>query len=218
METRVFNRDGRTRSEQYRDGFVLRAELVHADFLGEVEITEHLAPCDDWHAQKRTHGRVVWRETVALRVVVDVGCPNGRRLADHEAEQPTAAREVPDRITLGLTDPRRYELDQRGAVGTQDAQRRITCSHNLPGGIDDPLEHALQGMLGENLHTGCEQALEPLAYSRNLDALSSLGSASAGRESGLSLRQKSLHGRVEDLASDRCIISSSYALCHGYLP
>src|SRR5207247_5435888 len=150
-------------------------------------------PGHDRHAQKRTHGRVVWREAVSLRMAVDVGCPDGRRLVNHEAEQPPSAGEVPDPVPLGLTDPRRYELDQRGAIGTQDAQRRITRSHHLPGGIDDPLEHALQGMLREDLDPRCEQTLEPLADSRDLGDPSSLGCAPAGWASRASLRQASPH-------------------------
>src|SRR5207244_9821045 len=111
---------------------------------------------DDRHAQKRTHRRMVRRETVALRVTVDVRGPNGRRLADHEAEQPTSAWEVPDPVPLGLTHPGRDKLGQRRAVGTQDTQRCITRSYHLPGGIDDLLEHPLQGMLREDLDPGCE--------------------------------------------------------------
>jgi len=123
---------------------------------------------------------MVRRETVALRVTVDIRGPNGRWLADHEAEQPTSAWEVPDPVPLGLTDPRRYELGQRGAVGTQDTQRCIPRAHHLPRGIDDPLEHALQRMLREDRDPGCEQTLEPLADPRDLGDLSSFGYASAG--------------------------------------
>src|SRR2546422_10843171 len=200
VEARVFNRDRRTRSEQHRDRFVFHAELVHADLFGEVEIADHLAPGADRHAQKRTHRRVVRRKTVALRMAVDVRGPDGRRLADHEAEQPTSAWEVPDPVSLGLTHPRCYELAQRGAVETQDAQRRITRSHDLPGGINDSLENSLQGMLGEDLDPGCEQTLEPLADSRDLGDLSPFGSASAGWASGASLRQGVPPSQVEAVA------------------
>src|SRR2546425_530088 len=143
---------------------------------------------------------MVRRKTVSLRVTVDVCGPNGRRLADHEAEQPTSAGEVPDPLPPGLTDPRRHELDQRGAVGTQDTQRCVARSHDLPRAVDDPLEHALQGMFGEDLDPGAEQTLEPLADARDLGGLGPPGSAAAGRASGASLRQGVPPYEVEALA------------------
>jgi len=130
-------------------------------------------------------------------MAIDVCRPNRRRLADHEAQQPTSAWKVPDPLPLGLTNPRRYELDQRVAIGTQDAERRVARSHDLPRGIYDSLEHALQGMLGEDRDPGSEQTLEPLADSRDLGGFGS--SAAAGRASGASLRQGVPPSEVEAL-------------------
>ena len=78
-------------------------EVVAALLLGQVEVPVGDAAEHDRDAEERLHRRVVAREADRARVVGEVVQPQRARLADEDAEDPAAARQVADRrVRLGV--------------------------------------------------------------------------------------------------------------------
>ena len=72
METGVLNGDPGRNSQGLSECLVLVAELVSADFVGEIEVAVDHRSDSDGDAEEGFHGRVVRRESVAVGMSAEI--------------------------------------------------------------------------------------------------------------------------------------------------
>src|SRR5437588_4177852 len=99
-------------------------------------------------------------KTVALRVAGDVGRANWLGFADHVTKQPATAGEIADLLARSFVQTRGDELHECLAVLTQDAERGVLRSHDLPRRVDNLLQHMIEIVTGEDRDARGQQALE----------------------------------------------------------
>ncbi len=168
VQARVLDRDGGLRGQQMRELLVLGGEVPALRLLGQVEVAVGDPAQHDRDAEERAHRRVVPRESDRTRVVRDVVHPERSRIHDQDAEQPTAARQVADRL-LGLhVDPRRVEGFE-AATGTVDhAERRVPRLGEVGGRLDDVLQQGVERQLRVERDPGVDQPSKPPLLCRRL--------------------------------------------------
>ena len=66
------------------------------------------------------------------------------RIADQDAEDPTAVGEVADALPRLLVDTGRQEALECAPGRVDDTERRVLRARQLGGGLDDPLEDAVE--------------------------------------------------------------------------
>ena len=83
--------------------------------------------------------------------------PQRLRVADQDAEDPAAARQVADRgVRLGV-DSGGDEALERRAAPVDHAQRRVARAGQLGGRLDEPLQQRVERELGRQGDAGLDQ-------------------------------------------------------------
>ena len=167
VQPRVLDRDGGLRREQRDDLLVLVREVGAALLLGQVEVPVGDPAEQDRHAEERPHRRVAGREADRARILARCrAAAAGCGVADQDAEDPAAARQVADRrMRLGV-DARGDEALELRARRIDDAERRVAGPGQLGSRLDQPLEQRLERQLGAERDAGFDETLEGRSPSR----------------------------------------------------
>src|SRR5919106_1193731 len=128
--------------ERFDQRLVIVAELGCILLVGEVQAPDDLAGDSDGHPQERVHRRVVGREAVALRMRGDGPNPVRAVLADDQAQQDMATRQIADGASLVGADPAGDELGDQALI-VDDAERRVLGGDQLADAVDDQLQDLL---------------------------------------------------------------------------
>ncbi len=158
VEPGILDRDARLRGEHENSLFVLLGELRCALLLGQIDVAEDLAAGDDRGTEERPHRRVVRRESVAPRVLGDVGDPDWRSIRppmDQDAEDAVSDRQIPDRLSLLGRKPGRDEVGQPSLF--DHAERTVARARDLGRELDDALQHRREGELRRQDEAGPDQ-------------------------------------------------------------
>ena len=119
---------------------VLLRELRPTLLLGQVEVSVGDAAEHDRDAEERLHRWMVGGKPDRERVLRQVGQPQSLGLADQDAENAAAARQLADRFVGGSVDSGRDEPLELGTAPVDHAQRRILGAGELDRRLDDALE------------------------------------------------------------------------------
>ncbi len=145
--------------EHDRDLFVLVAELVSADLLGEVQVADGSLSAVDRHAEKGVHRCVMrWHpgELGMRRKVLDA---DGTRVGDEQAEQSVTRGWLPQLCPLGIVDAARDEPLQMITVCVQHTQRGEPGPDHHAGRFHDLRQHGVELVLGGNSDPGSAELL-----------------------------------------------------------
>src|SRR5437667_8849880 len=93
---------------------------------------------------------MVWRETEASRIGLDVVDPERSSLADDQTEEAGTAGQIADTLSLGPRDPAGDESLETVAAVVEDSERRVAGLDKDPDAVDDELEHAFDRKHGRD--------------------------------------------------------------------
>src|SRR5919202_1076949 len=120
----------------------------------------------DDHHSRRDEGAPALRDELEdpleVRLVADVVQAQRPRIADQDAEDPVAARQVPDGTVGLLVDAERDEPLETLAAVVEDAERGIPRARELLGDLEDTVQEPLDIELGYERTPHIEQAEEAL--------------------------------------------------------
>jgi hypothetical protein len=145
---RVVDRDRGPVGEHGDRGEVARAERP-ARLLGQVEIAPRLPADEHRHAEERVHRRVPRRQPEGARMRAEVVEDDRARVLDQQAEDAAPARELADRRARLGAHARGQEALKPPPAGVEHAERRVAGAGQLPGHVDEPLQHHLEVELGD---------------------------------------------------------------------
>jgi hypothetical protein len=145
-------------------------EHLDRGLVGEVEAADHLVTNQDRHAQERAHRRVVGREAVAVRVLAQVGQPQGLGVDDEQPQDAVALGQVTDGGMSLLVDADRDELRQPRSFVVEDSQRAVASVDEVDGGLHDALQHGGQVEVAAHREHGVEKLAEAAGTCEPADA------------------------------------------------
>ena len=163
VQAGVVDRSGRPLGEHHHGLLVLLGELSSALLLSQVQVAPGLAADHDRNAQEGPHLGVAHREPVALGVLANVGQPQGTRVVDQYPEDAASARKVANRTLRGAIDPDREEAFELLTRLVEHAERRVPGAGDLAGFPEDPVEHRLSVVLGDQVSPDAQQSPDLLA-------------------------------------------------------
>ena len=139
VEAGVLDRDARMQRERLDQRLVIGAELGRTLLVRQVQTPDDLALDSHGNAQERLHRRMFGREAEALGVGGDGRDPIRPVLPDDQPQQPSAAGEVADGLSLLVADPARDELGDQPRL-VDNAESGILRGDELADPIDDELQ------------------------------------------------------------------------------
>ena len=183
VEAGVLNGDARSDRQGLSECLVLVAEIVSADFVGEIQVAVDHRTDSDGDAEEGFHGRVVSGESVAVGMGAEVLEAQWCGIGDQHAEHPSSGRAGTDRLFLGVAQSngdKRLEASPcliehtEGAIASVDER---TClfdevaeqDRKLDGGFDheDGVDETQE--LGRILNVVIRHGLNR-SYQRRLDS------------------------------------------------
>ena len=90
-----------------------------------------------------------------------VGEPQRSGVLDQHAKHPTAARRIADLSACLLIDSPRDEALQPGPLHIEHTERRIAGARDLPGGLQDEVEHLVRIQLRHERAADLQEAAHP---------------------------------------------------------
>jgi hypothetical protein len=106
------------------------------------------------------------REPDRARVLGDVGEPHRAGLAEDDAEDAAPAGLVADRRACLLVHPGREEALESRAGRVHDRERRVLCTRELGGGLDDALQQGVERELRAEGDPGVDEEPESVRVGR----------------------------------------------------
>ena len=164
----VLDRDRGLGGEQRDELLVLGGEVLAALLLGQVQVPVGDAAEQDRHAEEGAHRRVVRREADRARVGGEVVQAERLRVADQDAEDPAAVRQVADPLVCLVVDTGRQEALERAAGAVDHAQRGVLRAGQLGGGLDDPLQDRVERELRRDRDSGVDRSAPAVFHGTRL--------------------------------------------------
>ncbi len=159
---RVLDSHGRLGGEQLGEFLVLAAELLGADLLGQVEVTEHAMSGADRDTEQGAHRRVVVRETGELGMELQIPQANRLGAAEHDPQGATAGGPVADSFGDFFVDAGVKEALQRSTGAVEHPEGGVARLDDLAGGVDQRLQHLVEGKAAVERHADAHEGLEAL--------------------------------------------------------
>src|SRR6266496_3435584 len=98
------------------------------------------------------------RESDGPWIVCDFVKPQGRCVADENAEDASASRQVADLAPRLLVDACRDEALEPCTCGVDHAQRRVPCTGQLRRGLDELLQQRVERELRRERDAGLDRS------------------------------------------------------------
>ena len=102
VEAGVLDGDPRCDRQGLSECLVLVAEIVSANFVGEIEVAIDHRADSDGDAEEGFHGRVVSRESVTVGMGAEILEAQWCGIGDEHAQHPSSGRASTDRLFLGV--------------------------------------------------------------------------------------------------------------------
>src|SRR5207253_1570190 len=142
--------------------FLIRLVELSSTLVGQIQVSPRLAADQDRDAEERGHRGMARRKAVGPNVLGDIRQAQRLGLRDQQPKHAATARKVADQLSKVGIDPRSDEVGEVLALVVEDTDRRKSGAREVPGYLQETLEHVLQLTLGDERARGLGQPAEPL--------------------------------------------------------
>ncbi|MCG3141000.1 MAG: hypothetical protein HDKAJFGB_02152 [Anaerolineae bacterium] len=206
IQLRVLNRDGGLRRKHFQHLLVLERKFGHApfhiQFVAHVQIANDAPFETNRHAQKRSHYRMMFRETDRAFIRANVGHAQRRPFGNQYAQQTVSARRFAQTRARFGRQTRRHELFNRFTVERQHAQRAIARIRQFAREVNHFLQDDIQIQFSRQRHRRVVKQSELLRVLARFQLLQVNDAKNPQRE----------HGRANANRNQRENVAAKYAM------